>query len=261
MLDERSFRSQSPDEENSPCRDENGDLDLAPQLPAPFRQAFLGKGPTDPECLAHLADPSRTMLGAEQKQWLKDELSASDATWKFVINQVPMAQLFAQPYDRWEGYQAERTELLTFIRDEPIDNVVFLTTDIHANWAAPVYLNIADSNDTRGIAYEIVSGPVQTCTLKCEFDKIAGEDATEQFFGALKQVQLLDLDCVNYNQFAYASVSVPGDAAEPLRAVWGRAQKAKNGGGKPLPDLNEDGEFCNEQLAAGSFPSEVDTRP
>jgi alkaline phosphatase D len=260
MLDERSFRSQSPDEPNSPCRDESGALDLAPQLPTPFRQAFLGKGPTDPECLAHLADPARTMLGAEQKQWLKDGLDTSDATWKFIINQVPMAQLFAQPYDRWEGYWAERTELLEFIRDEDIENVVFLTTDIHANWAAPLYRDIDDFEDTKGIAYEIVSGPVQTCSLKCEFDKIAGEDATESFFSGLKQVQLIDLDCVNYNAFAYASVSVPSDSTAPLHAVWGGTGKAKNGGGKKVPDLGQEGAFCDEQVPVGLYPATTDTR-
>ena len=260
MLDERSFRTQSADEADSPCRDESGALDLAPQLPTPFRQAFLGKGPTDPECLAHLADPARTMLGAVQKQWLKDGLAGSDATWKFIINEVTMSQLFALPYDRWEGYQAERTELLEFIRDEDIENVVFLTTDIHANWAAPLYRDIADYEDTKGIAYEVVSGPVQTCTLKCEFDKVAGEGATEDFFGGLKQVELVDLDCVNYNAFAYASVSVASDPAAPLQAVWGSSQKAKNGGGKRLPDLGQQGAFCDEEVAPGFYPASVDTR-
>jgi phosphodiesterase/alkaline phosphatase D-like protein len=260
MLDERSFRTQSADELDSPCRDENGALDLAPQLPPAFRQAFLGKGPTDPACLAHLANPSRTMLGDEQKQWLKDELSGSDATWKFIINEVTIAQLFALPYDRWEGYQAERTELLEFIRDENIENVVFLTTDIHANWSAPLYADIADYEDTHGIAYEIVSGPIQTCTLKCEFDKVAGEGGTESFFNGLKQVQLIDLDCVNFNSFAYANVAVPSDPAAPLHAVWGNSKKAKGGGGKRLPDLGQEGAFCDEEVPVGLYPASTDTR-
>ena len=260
MLDERSFRSQSADEEDSPCRDAEGNLDLAPQLPTNFRAAFLEMGPADPECLAHLADPSRTMLGAEQKQWLKDELMASDATWKFIINEVSISQLFAQPYDRWEGYEAERTELLNFIRDEDIENVVFLTTDIHANWAAPLYRDIRDYEDDQGVAYEIVAGPIQTCSLKCEFEKIAGEGATESLFGALKQVELLDLDCVNFDAYAYASVSVPSDATESLHATWGTAQKKKGGGGKRLPDLNQEGAFCDEQVPVGVYPAFTDTR-
>jgi hypothetical protein len=36
------------------------------------------------------------------------------------------------PYDRWEGYAAERQEIIAFIQDNDIRNVVFLSTDIHA---------------------------------------------------------------------------------------------------------------------------------
>ena len=41
-------------------------------------------------------------------------------------------QFYALPYDRWEGYGAERSEMLNFIRNNGIDNVEFLTTDNHA---------------------------------------------------------------------------------------------------------------------------------
>ena len=34
--------------------------------------------------------------------------------------------------DRWEGYQAERTELLSFINSNHLDNVVFVKADLHA---------------------------------------------------------------------------------------------------------------------------------
>ncbi len=34
--------------------------------------------------------------------------------------------------DRFEGYAAERTQILKFINDQHIDNVVFVTADITA---------------------------------------------------------------------------------------------------------------------------------
>jgi hypothetical protein len=53
------------------------------------------------------------------------------------------------PYDRWEGYAAERTEMLEFIRnpdgntmtDDHLKNVVFLSTDIHAAIYNPAVAN------------------------------------------------------------------------------------------------------------------------
>lgn len=253
MLDERSFRTQSPDEEDSPCRDAEGDLDLAPQLPANYRDLFLDLGPTDPECLSHLADPTRTMLGLEQKTWLKENLLTSDATWKFIINEVPMVQLFGLPYDRWEGYEAERTELLNFIRDNDIQNVVFLTTDIHANWAGPLYVDITDDNP-RAAAYEVTSGPIQTCNLQCEFDAILGEGSTDQLFNAFKFYRLIDFDCVHYKTYAYVTVTTPSDPASPLEMEWRNQKKATGGGGKLVPDLQKAGDFCVEELAPGVYP-------
>lgn len=254
MLDERSFRTQSADEEDSPCRDAEGELDLAPTMPENYRQIFLQEGPVDPACLAHIQDPARTMLGAEQKQWLKDNLLTSDATWKFIINQVPMTQLYVLPYDRWEGYEAERLELLNFIRDNQIENVVFLTTDIHANWAAPIYLDKDNTEETRGIAYEVTSGPIQTCNLECEFDSIQGEGASDDFFQGLRFYNLIDMDCVNYESYAYSTVDVPRDVTQPLDMVWRNQQKARGGGGKLVPDQQKSGDFCNEELLPGRYP-------
>ena len=253
MLDERSFRTQSPDEEDSPCRDAEGELDLAPQLPESYREFFLNLGPTDPACLDHLADPTRTMLGLEQKTWLKENLLTSDATWKFIINEVPMSQLFGVPYDRWEGYQAERTELLNFIGDNNIENVVFLTTDIHANWAGPLYADITAEN-AKPKAYEITSGPIQTCYLECEFDEILGEGATDRLFNAFKIYNLIDFDCVNYRAYGYGTVEVSNDPAVPLSAVWRTQQKGTQPGGKIMPDMGKPGDLCEEQVAPGTYP-------
>ena len=42
-----------------------------------------------------------------------------------IINEVPIQQFYALPYDRWEGYEAERQELLEFLKNR-VENAVFL---------------------------------------------------------------------------------------------------------------------------------------
>jgi phosphodiesterase/alkaline phosphatase D-like protein len=83
-------------------------------------------------CTTEINNPARTYLGAAQKAWLKSGLQGSTATWKFVMNGPLISTLIFLPYDRWDGYAAERFELLDFIAVNGIENVVFLSTDIHA---------------------------------------------------------------------------------------------------------------------------------
>ncbi len=82
-------------------------------------------------------EPGRTMLGEVQlEQFKQDLLAAEEAgiTWKFVMSTVPI-QNFGIPVagERWEGFAAERTELLSFIDENDIDNVVFITGDFHGH--------------------------------------------------------------------------------------------------------------------------------
>lgn len=79
--------------------------------------------------------PNRTMLGAVQLQDLKNDLLKSQQngiTWKVIMSSDPI-QNFGIPVagDRWEGYAAERTDLLRFIKENNIKNVVFATGDFH----------------------------------------------------------------------------------------------------------------------------------
>jgi len=88
-------------------------------------------------------DPSRTLLGAEQKQWLKGALRSSRARWKVIANQVMICSLDAPPHnplntDSWDGYGADRQELVDFIASEPIADVTFVTGDIHTFFAGDV---------------------------------------------------------------------------------------------------------------------------
>ena len=49
------------------------------------------------------------MLGARQYAAFTKAIRASTATWKVVVNEVPIQQFYALPYDRWEGYAPSAT--------------------------------------------------------------------------------------------------------------------------------------------------------
>lgn len=85
--------------------------------------------------LVNSFNPTRTMLGRAQVDELKADLLAAEAQgtkWKFVMVPEPIQNLgvFAAS-DRFEGYAAERTELLAHIQSNNIKNVVFVAADIH----------------------------------------------------------------------------------------------------------------------------------
>ncbi len=88
---------------------------------------------------ATVTDTNRTMLGYEQLNWYKQQLSSSSAKWKIIGNQVMFAPLkvlgTALNQDQWDGYPAERDKILRHISSNNINNVVVLTGDIHTSWA------------------------------------------------------------------------------------------------------------------------------
>jgi len=117
-----------------------------------------------PGCLAAIFDPRRTMLGAVQKEALKEALLASTAKFKFIMSELAFQQFYALPYDRWEGYGAERGEILSFIRDHGIAHVIILTTDSHASLVNEVFID--RFADPRPVAVELIAGPIATFTLE-----------------------------------------------------------------------------------------------
>ena len=121
-------------------------------------------------------DQPRTLLGRTQLDWVKSRLAASTATWKILANEVtimPTRVLGGAnfTYDTWIGYPREREELLTFIRDRQIKDVVFVTGDIHTFIAGDVKTGDGVTGDT--VATEFVGGSVTSQSLG-EIDLDAG---------------------------------------------------------------------------------------
>lgn len=87
-------------------------------------------------------NPEHTMLGAQQRQWLENEVASSSSTWTVLGNQVYMHGLNAFPgeepatnTDSWDGYHGERQTLLTSLASTS-ENLVVLTGDFHSSTAA-----------------------------------------------------------------------------------------------------------------------------
>ncbi len=88
-------------------------------------------------------DPDRTMLGAAQEGWLYAGLDRSQATWNVLAQQVRFARQDRNPDptirdfgggDNWDGYVAERQQILDFLAARRPSNPVVITGDIHTNW-------------------------------------------------------------------------------------------------------------------------------
>ena len=214
--------------------------DLAPTAPEAVRDAFATlapglKNPVAPLCTSTLDDPARTMLGATQYAAFTKAIKASTATWKVIVNEVPIQQYYALPYDRWEGYEAERERLLHFLQ-ENVKNVVFLTTDTHANLVNEVrYSTLGGPPAELGI-WEVVTGPVATNTFAKEIDGYLGQKGAGTAIGALffkpPPPNGMGMRCAALDTYSYAEVTATARAltvelkdakGQPVREATGTA--------------------------------------
>lgn len=103
----------------------------------------------------------RTFLGSTQKSWLKGAVPASKAKWNLLASETMMMALDSTPgvhanQDQWDGYSAEREEILTSFLNGGVENLVVLSGDIHTFIAGDLYTN----GETTGkrVGTELVGG-------------------------------------------------------------------------------------------------------
>ena len=114
--------------------------------------------------LSRAFNPTRTLLGRVQVDDLKRDLLQAQAdgiTWKFITIPEPIQNFgIVNAEDRFEGYAAERTEILKFINDNAIANVVFLAGDFHGTIVNNLTYQIAPGGQQIATnAFEVVTGP------------------------------------------------------------------------------------------------------
>src|SRR5215212_1054182 len=180
FLDERSFRDAKASAGGT-CDNPagSGSPDLAPTAPQSTRNVFSTlvpslAQPAPQACKDRINDPNRTFLVKTQLAAFKRDVQRSSATFKVIMNETPIQQFYALPYDRWEGYEAERQDVLKFLQAN-VKNVVFLTTDTHANMYNDARLATfpEEGGPIDSGMKEMVTGPVATMTFAKEIDGAA----------------------------------------------------------------------------------------
>jgi alkaline phosphatase D len=105
------------------------------------RPGMGGSTVVQPGRCPDLRDPRRTLLGADQEQWLLEGLRASQARWNVLAQQTLMAQVDHEPgpeqafwTDGWDGYPAARARVLGFLAQQRPANPLVLGGDVHSYW-------------------------------------------------------------------------------------------------------------------------------
>jgi alkaline phosphatase D len=131
--------------------------------------------------LADTPENAKTLLGREQLEWLKQGLLKSPATWKVVSSDVPISiptgsnpATFGR--DGWAsgtepdfsaetGFERELGDLLRFLDDNDVANVVFVATDVH--FAQNIRYQTDPNGDSDTLLFhELVSGPLNAIRLQ-----------------------------------------------------------------------------------------------
>jgi alkaline phosphatase D len=217
FLDERSFRSAKASAHHHCDNPATGEPDLAPTSDGTIARAEFGllisslSEPVSQECKDAINDPRQTMLGHRQLRKFERAIRRSSATFKVIMNEVPIQQFYALPYDRWEGYAAERQKLLTFLHDK-IDNVIFLTTDIHANLVNDVRFQTLEPGGPQNSGIlEVTTGPVATKSYRREIDDTTTAGVGDGVYATVFKPpppQGVGMQCAADDVFSYAEVTV-----------------------------------------------------
>lgn len=109
--------------------------------------------------------PGRTLLGSQQLTDLKADLLDAEQkgiTWKIILIPEPIQQRgLMSAQDRYEGYAAERADLLRYLEEQAIRNVLFIAADIHGTLVNNISYSIApEAPQIATHAFEVTVGPV-----------------------------------------------------------------------------------------------------
>ena len=177
---------------------------------------------------ANYNDDDRSMLGQQQLEWFTKTLAGSQAKWRIIGNQVIFAPLDQRDIfpekprnmDAWDGYPAEKQQLISFFDENQISDIVFVTGDTHCSWAFEVPKDIASyQKDGSTVAVELATPSITSSN----YDEYATMDTVQLTQGIYMQ-RNPHLKYVNLHQHGYLLLTAN---LEELKAEWFYAETVK----------------------------------
>jgi alkaline phosphatase D len=182
-----------------------------------------------------MSQPDRTMLGAEQRDWLLDELESSDAAWRIIATPSVFTRTWSEApeeplhtalaklklidedgegpdHDQWDGYPAERARLTSHLRDGAIEDVVFLSADIHVSVAAVV----EDVSTGRPVGVEMTAPSLTSQNL----DEKLGVGPRDPHILRSEEAYVAAHDHVRWCEMASHGFVVVDVGADRVRGEW-----------------------------------------
>ncbi|HEY9600445.1 MAG TPA: alkaline phosphatase D family protein [Allocoleopsis sp.] len=131
------------------------------------------RGPNSPN-RQQVPSQSTAFLGTSQISWLKGKLQNSRATWKVIASDMPIGLIVPDGSVNFEnfangdgpplGREFEVADILSFIKQKNIRNVVWITADVH--YAAAHYYDPNKAQFTNFKPFwEFVAGPLNSGTF------------------------------------------------------------------------------------------------
>ncbi|MBN3722612.1 alkaline phosphatase D family protein [Burkholderia sp. Ac-20379] len=122
-----------------------------------------------------------SILGPTQTQWFKQKMSGSTATWKVWGNEVMLNRLwidltkvpgvpssaafnYIMNCDSWDGYPSHKADVLGYLKQANVQNVVAITGDLHA-FQAGVVRDVPDPATGTPVLVDFVSAGISSSSF------------------------------------------------------------------------------------------------
>lgn len=135
----------------------------------------------------------KRMWGKKQLDWLKNALIFSKASFKFIVTGSQTLNVVS-PYDCLQHYPIEFNELMSFLSQQKINGIVFLTGDRHHSEI------VKYERPGNYPLYDITSSPLSAGTAKVSMDGNKEKDLAARINGTLVEAQ-------NYTRIAVSGKS------------------------------------------------------
>ncbi|MEU9863594.1 alkaline phosphatase D family protein [Streptomyces sp. NPDC047971] len=109
-----------------------------------------------------------TILGSAQKSWLKRTIDQAPDSWHVWANSIMLSQLRSRPggsymfTDQWDGFRAERKEVLGHVHSTGMEDLVVITGDWHSAFVDDIRPDFDDVTSpvigTEFTAHSVTSG-------------------------------------------------------------------------------------------------------